>query len=67
MTKWQLGERDTAGRLLGETQPAIDKELQSPSTDRIGLVSLETLRREAVALIEPKARDEAVDNKSRDQ
>ena len=32
MTKWQLGQHDEARRLLAETRPAVDKELQSPST-----------------------------------
>jgi tetratricopeptide (TPR) repeat protein len=65
MTKWQLDERDEARRLLAETQPAIDKELQSPSTTWNRRATLELLRAEAGALIRPKEPDEAVENKSR--
>ena len=65
MTKWQLGQRDEARRLLAETQSAVDKELQAPSTLWNRRTSLELLRREAEALIEPKEADEAVENESR--
>jgi hypothetical protein len=54
MTKWQLGERDAARQLLAETQPAVDKELQSPESTLYLRALLEVLRREAEALVEPK-------------
>jgi hypothetical protein len=63
MTKWKLGQQDKARRLLAETLPALDKQLQSPSCWWIYRLGLEVLRREAVALIEPKEADEAVENK----
>jgi tetratricopeptide (TPR) repeat protein len=64
MTKWQLGKRDEARLLLAETQPAVDKELQFPSTTWVRRTTLELFRDEADALIEPKEADEAVENKS---
>jgi tetratricopeptide (TPR) repeat protein len=64
MTKWQLGQRDEARRLLAETQPAINESLQTPSTYFQRRVTLEILRREAEALIEPKEEDEAVEIES---
>jgi hypothetical protein len=65
MTKWQLGKRDEARLLLAETQPAVDKELQFPSTTWVRRTSLELLRAEAVALIGPIEADSTVENKSR--
>jgi hypothetical protein len=64
MTKWQLGQRDAARRLLAEMQTIVDKELKSPSITWNRRATLEVLRREAEALIEPKEADEAVENKS---
>jgi tetratricopeptide (TPR) repeat protein len=64
MTKWQLRKHDEARELLAKTLPDLDKQVQSAScfwTDRLGL---ETLRRQAVALIEPKEADEAVEKKA---
>jgi len=58
MTKWQLGRRDEARRLLAEIQPAIDKELPSPSTFWSRRATLEILRAEAEALIERDDADE---------
>jgi tetratricopeptide (TPR) repeat protein len=58
MTKWQLGQRDDARRLLAETQPAIDEELKSPATPFNYRVTLEVLRREAEALIGQNKADE---------
>jgi tetratricopeptide (TPR) repeat protein len=57
MTQWQLGQRDTARQLLAETLPAIDKELDSPSTSWNRRATLEILRREAAALIGRKVTD----------
>jgi serine/threonine protein kinase len=62
MTKWKLGEHDDARRLLAETLPALDKEMQSPSCVWIYRLGLELLRSEAVAMIEPKDADKAVEN-----
>jgi serine/threonine protein kinase len=62
MTKWKQGERDEARRMLAETQPALDKELNSPSCWWVYRLGLEVLRSEAVALIEPKEAGEAVEN-----
>jgi serine/threonine protein kinase len=58
MTKWQLGERDEALLLLAETQPAIDRELQAPSTTWVRRTSLELLRTEAEGLIRKKETDD---------
>jgi non-specific serine/threonine protein kinase/serine/threonine-protein kinase len=63
MTKWQLGQQDEARRLLAETQSAVDEELQAPSTLWGRRTTLELLRDEAEAMIEPKKADESVDNK----
>ena len=62
MSKWQLGKKDEARRLLAETEPAIDQQIQS--TYFALKSTLEVLRREAEALIEPKEADEAVKNES---
>ena len=64
MTKWQLGQKDEARRLLAKTLPDVDKDLQSPSRGWNQRAELEVLRREAETLIEPKEADEAVENKS---
>jgi hypothetical protein len=61
MTKWQLGQRDDARRLLGDTLPVIDKELQSLSIVWNRRATLELLRAEAQALIGPKEANEAVE------
>jgi serine/threonine protein kinase len=63
MTKWQLGKREEARRLLAEIQPAIDERVKALSTSLYNRLSLEILRREAEALIEPKEVDEAVEKK----
>jgi tetratricopeptide (TPR) repeat protein len=58
MTKWQLGKKDEARRILVETEPVLDQEIQS--TPYFAFKSaLEVLRREAKALIEPKKVDQA--------
>jgi tetratricopeptide (TPR) repeat protein len=62
MTKRQLGKRDEARLLLAETQPDVDKELQVLSTSWVRRTSLELLRDEAVALVELKAKNIAVEN-----
>jgi serine/threonine protein kinase len=64
MTKWQLGQRDEARRLLAETLPAIDKWLQKPINTWMRRATIELIRREAVALIEQKEANEAVETKS---
>jgi tetratricopeptide (TPR) repeat protein len=64
MTKWRLGQKDEARQLLTETIPAVEKELQSPSTVWHRRATLEILRGEAASLIEDKQTDEAVQNKS---
>jgi serine/threonine protein kinase len=65
MTQWQLGEQDEARKLLAQTLPGVERELQSPSSAWNHRATLELLRAEAVALIEQKEADEAVENKSR--
>jgi tetratricopeptide (TPR) repeat protein len=62
MTKWRLGQQDEARRLLAETQPAVDEELQAPSTLWGRRTSLELLRDEAEALIGSNVADEATEN-----
>jgi tetratricopeptide (TPR) repeat protein len=65
MTKWQLRKHDEARALLAKTLPDLDKQVQSFScfwTDRLGL---ELLRRQAVAVIEPKQAKEAAENETR--
>jgi tetratricopeptide (TPR) repeat protein len=64
MTKWQLGQKNEARQLLAETLAAVDQELQSPWTSWSRRATLELLRAEAVALIEQKEADEAVETKS---
>jgi hypothetical protein len=64
MTKWQLGQRDEARRQLAEIQPALDEWLRSPSNFWLMRAQIETLRREAEALIAPKEADKAVESKS---
>jgi serine/threonine protein kinase len=63
MTLWKQGRNDAARTLLADAQSAFDKELQDPSTRWNRRVSLELLRDEAEALIEPKEANEAVENK----
>jgi hypothetical protein len=65
MTKWQQGKYDDARRMLREIRPAIDKRLETPTLLWHRRVNRELIRNEAVALIEPKEADEAVENKSR--
>jgi tetratricopeptide (TPR) repeat protein len=65
MTKWRLGQQDEASQLLAETLPAVDKELQSPSSTWNRLATLEVLRAEAQALIGENEAVEAVENKNR--
>jgi tetratricopeptide (TPR) repeat protein len=62
MSQWQQGKKDEARRLLAETKPAVDQEIQSPSTYFSLKSTLELLRREAETLIEPKEANEAVEN-----
>jgi serine/threonine protein kinase len=62
MSKWQLGEQDDARRLLAETQPAVETELQSPFTTWNRRATLELLRSEAEGLIRQKEADEAVES-----
>jgi tetratricopeptide (TPR) repeat protein len=64
MSKWQLDKKDEARRLLAETKPAIDQEIQSPSVFYVLKATLEVLRREAEALIEPNEINDAVENES---
>jgi tetratricopeptide (TPR) repeat protein len=52
MTRWQLGRHDEARRLLADIQPAINKELQAPSSLWNRRTLLELLRSEAKHLIE---------------
>jgi hypothetical protein len=61
MTKWQLGQHDAARQLLSDTQPAIDQELQTPTTIFEYRVTLEVLRRDAESLIKPKETDEGAE------
>jgi tetratricopeptide (TPR) repeat protein len=62
MTQWKLGDQDEARQLLAETLPDIEKELESPASSWNRRATLEILRSEAVALIEPKDAAEAVEN-----
>jgi hypothetical protein len=62
MTQWQLDQKDEARHLLTETLPDVDKELQSPASSWNRRATLEILRDEATALIEPKEADEAMEN-----
>ena len=64
MTKWKQGQRDEARRLLAEALPAVDEQIQTPSTWSHMRAIAEILRREAVALIKPNEADEAVENES---
>jgi tetratricopeptide (TPR) repeat protein len=63
MAKWNLGQRDEARRLLAEALPAVDEQIQTPSTWSHLRAIVEIFRGEAVALIEPKEADDAVENK----
>jgi serine/threonine protein kinase len=51
MSRWKLGQRAEARRILHETQLPIDKELQSPLTEWVRRATFELLRREAEDLI----------------
>jgi tetratricopeptide (TPR) repeat protein len=63
MAKWKQGQKAEARRSLAEALPAVDDEIQSPSTKAHRRAILEIFRREAVAQIEPKEAVEAVENK----
>jgi serine/threonine protein kinase len=65
MTKWQLGERDAARRLLAQMQAIVDRELESTSITWNRRATLEILRREAEALIQSYEADKAVENEGR--
>jgi tetratricopeptide (TPR) repeat protein len=65
MTQWQIGGQDEARRLLAETLPAIEKELQSPASQWVRRAILELLRSEAVTLIGQTDTNEAVENENR--
>src|SRR5262249_55222382 len=64
MSRWKLGLREEARRLLRETQSPIDEELASPLTEWVRRTTFEVLRREAETLIERKEAVEAVEKKS---
>ena len=64
MTKWKQDQRDEARRLLAEALPFVDEQIENPSTWSHMRAIVEILRREAVALIEPKDADDAVENES---
>jgi len=63
MTQWQLDQKDEARQLLAKTLPAVEKELQAPSSSWNRRATLEVLRAEAEVLIRPKVANEAVDVK----
>jgi serine/threonine protein kinase len=65
MTKWQLGQQDAARELLSKTLPAVEAELQNPTTKWNVRASIALLRGEAKALIGPNEADEAVENENR--
>jgi serine/threonine protein kinase/Tfp pilus assembly protein PilF len=65
MTKWQLGQQDAARELLAETLPAVEEEVQKPTTKWNRRAALDMLRGEAKALIGPKEADEAVESEIR--
>jgi tetratricopeptide (TPR) repeat protein len=62
MAQWQLGNKDQARQLLVKTLPAVEQELQSPSSAWNRRATLELLRSEAESLIGQKEADEAVEN-----
>jgi tetratricopeptide (TPR) repeat protein len=64
MTKWKQGRQEEARRLFAEALPALDREIQDPSTMSHARAIDEIFRREAVALITPNETDEAVENES---
>jgi tetratricopeptide (TPR) repeat protein len=64
MTQWQLGQKGDARRLLTDTLPDITEELESPTSTWNRRATLEILRHEAEALIEPKEANEAVENEN---
>jgi tetratricopeptide (TPR) repeat protein len=64
MSKWQLGQKEDAGRLITETLPAVNKELQSLSLSWNRRATLELLRDEAKALVEFKEAEEDVGSNS---
>jgi hypothetical protein len=65
MTKWKLGERDEARRLLAQTQWTVEEWLRMPSNTWMRRAEIELLRREAEALIEPNEVNDAVERESR--
>jgi hypothetical protein len=62
MAKWQLGHKDEARKLLAQTLPAVNKELESPLTGWNRRATLEIPQHEAQTLIEPIGPDEAGEN-----
>jgi hypothetical protein len=51
MTLWQQGRHDEARQLLAQIQPNIDKWFASPGCPWYGRSQVESLRREAEAMI----------------
>jgi hypothetical protein len=52
MAQWRPGQQADARRLLAETLPAVEEELESPASGWNRRATLELLRDEAEALIE---------------
>jgi tetratricopeptide (TPR) repeat protein len=67
MSQWRSGQRDEARRLFAETISPVEKELQVPTTLWGRRTSLELLRAEAEAMIEPKPKNKAVENSQSNQ
>jgi tetratricopeptide (TPR) repeat protein len=61
MAQWQLDRKDQARELLVKTLPAVEKELQAPSSLWNRRATLELLRGEAESLIGQMKADEAVE------
>jgi tetratricopeptide (TPR) repeat protein len=59
MTQWKLGKKDEARQLLAETQPDVERELESPASAWNRRATLEILRAEAEALIGKNRADKA--------
>jgi tetratricopeptide (TPR) repeat protein len=59
MTRWQLGEREEARRLLSEIQPAADEWIATPSIVWNRRAMVELLRREAESLIAHDSTEQA--------
>jgi hypothetical protein len=64
MTKWHLGERDEARRLLANTKPAIEEWLRMPSNTWMRRAEIELLQREAETLIRADEANDAVNSES---